>query len=240
MAPSGGSSILPSLPPPRPKSPPTYPDLYGKRRELAKVQMLEREIGFLEEELKSVDGLQPSSRCCKEVADFVVANADPLLPTSVEFCKLPFSTSCLFTAEVKRFVGLVAYGNGLVVCPALCAVECPALCAVECPASISHGPVVVNAVLSKCHTVATAYVTACPVSSVQYPSANVAPGHTADALTNSHAAEVVASFNVLHAQTSLAVDVHAVVLSVQRYFSVPAVQQTAATLVIYVTSIFIH
>lgn len=45
---SGGSSSVPSLPPPCPKSPPEYPDLYGKRREMAKVQMLEREIGFLE------------------------------------------------------------------------------------------------------------------------------------------------------------------------------------------------
>ncbi|KAK9275472.1 hypothetical protein L1049_022739 [Liquidambar formosana] len=45
---SGGSSSVPSLPPPCPKSPPEYPDLYGKRREMAKVMMLEREIGFLE------------------------------------------------------------------------------------------------------------------------------------------------------------------------------------------------
>lgn len=45
---SSSSSRVPSLPPPRPKSPPEYPDLYGKRRELAKVQMLEREITFLE------------------------------------------------------------------------------------------------------------------------------------------------------------------------------------------------
>lgn len=45
---SSSSSSVPSLPPPRPKSPPAYPDLYGKRRETAKVQMLEREIGFLE------------------------------------------------------------------------------------------------------------------------------------------------------------------------------------------------
>lgn len=37
-----------ALPPPRPKSPPEYPDLYGKRREAARVQMLEREIGYLE------------------------------------------------------------------------------------------------------------------------------------------------------------------------------------------------
>lgn len=42
-----GSSSMPSLPPPCPKSPPDYPDLYGKRRGAAKVQMLE-EIGFLE------------------------------------------------------------------------------------------------------------------------------------------------------------------------------------------------
>lgn len=45
---AGSSAGVPSLPPPRPKSPPEYPDLYGKRRELAKVQMLEREISFLE------------------------------------------------------------------------------------------------------------------------------------------------------------------------------------------------
>ncbi|KAF8406815.1 hypothetical protein HHK36_005936 [Tetracentron sinense] len=42
------SSSVPPLPTPCPKSPPEYPDLYGKRRELAKVQMMEREIGFLE------------------------------------------------------------------------------------------------------------------------------------------------------------------------------------------------
>lgn len=47
-APSGYSSSAPPLPPPRPKSPPEYPDLYGKRREMKKIQMLEREIDFLE------------------------------------------------------------------------------------------------------------------------------------------------------------------------------------------------
>ncbi|KAF5458720.1 hypothetical protein F2P56_022730 [Juglans regia] len=78
-APSGFS---PSLPPPRPKSPPDYPDLYGKRREVAKVQMLEREIGFLEDELKSAQSLQPASRCCKEIADYVVENSDPIIPTN--------------------------------------------------------------------------------------------------------------------------------------------------------------
>ncbi|CAK7352428.1 unnamed protein product [Dovyalis caffra] len=59
MAPAttGGSSSLPSLPPPCPKSPPEYPDLYGKRREMAKVQMLEREIGFLENVRAAVNAI---------------------------------------------------------------------------------------------------------------------------------------------------------------------------------------
>lgn len=41
----GGTSGFALVPPPCPKSLPVYPDLYRKRRELAKVQMLEREIG---------------------------------------------------------------------------------------------------------------------------------------------------------------------------------------------------
>lgn len=43
-----GDSVGTVSVPPRPKSPPEYPDLYGKRRVLAKVQILEREISFLE------------------------------------------------------------------------------------------------------------------------------------------------------------------------------------------------
>ncbi|KAK8520369.1 hypothetical protein V6N12_004311 [Hibiscus sabdariffa] len=49
----GSSSSVQTLPPPCPKSPPEYPDLYGKRRETAKIQMLEREISFLEEHFNS-------------------------------------------------------------------------------------------------------------------------------------------------------------------------------------------
>ncbi|CAA0810949.1 Guanine nucleotide-binding protein subunit gamma 3 [Striga hermonthica] len=74
-----GNGTVPSLPPPQPKSP---PELYGRRRDLAKVQILEREIGFLEEELKSIEGLQLASRSCKEVVEFVTANVDPLIPTT--------------------------------------------------------------------------------------------------------------------------------------------------------------
>ncbi|KAL2939795.1 Guanine nucleotide-binding protein subunit gamma 3 [Bienertia sinuspersici] len=75
---SGPGSTVQSLPPPRPKSP---PDLYGRRKEMVRLQVLEREKSFLEEELKFVERLQPASRCCKEMVDFVTANADPLLPT---------------------------------------------------------------------------------------------------------------------------------------------------------------
>ncbi|GJZ24618.1 guanine nucleotide-binding protein subunit gamma 3 [Tanacetum coccineum] len=64
---------------PRPKSP---PELYGKRRELAKVVMLEREIGFLKEELKSIEKLQPASFCIKEVADYVGTNPEPLITSN--------------------------------------------------------------------------------------------------------------------------------------------------------------
>ncbi|XP_073157397.1 guanine nucleotide-binding protein subunit gamma 3-like isoform X2 [Henckelia pumila] len=108
------------LPPPRPKSPPEYPDLYGKRRELAKIQMLEREIGFLEEELKSADGFQQASRSCKEsrtmeirrphgfrkwlcgVSCFNVSGictTDPEIPPC---CKCPCSGLCV-SCRVPKF-----------------------------------------------------------------------------------------------------------------------------------------
>ncbi|XP_047318835.1 guanine nucleotide-binding protein subunit gamma 3-like [Impatiens glandulifera] len=65
--------------PPSPKSPPPYPDLYGKRRQLAKVQFLEREICILEEELKTLESMQLASKCCKELNDFLEGKMDPLL-----------------------------------------------------------------------------------------------------------------------------------------------------------------
>ncbi|KAK9071191.1 hypothetical protein SSX86_009759 [Deinandra increscens subsp. villosa] len=71
--------MMASSPVPRPKSP---PELYGKRRELAKVVMLEREIGFLQEELKSIETIKPVSSCIKEVADYVVTAPEPLITVS--------------------------------------------------------------------------------------------------------------------------------------------------------------
>ncbi|KAL1808923.1 hypothetical protein ACET3Z_025913 [Daucus carota] len=73
------SSTFASLPPPLPKSP---PDLFGKRRELAMLQMLHTKMASLQEELESVGRIQTASLSCKEVADFVIANADPLVTVS--------------------------------------------------------------------------------------------------------------------------------------------------------------
>lgn len=42
---SGTGSKVQSLPPPRPKSP---PDLYGRRKEMVRIQVLEREKSILE------------------------------------------------------------------------------------------------------------------------------------------------------------------------------------------------
>ncbi|KAJ6862730.1 hypothetical protein NC652_039560 [Populus alba x Populus x berolinensis] len=124
MAPA--TTSVPSLPSPCPKSPREYPDLYGKRREMARVQMLEREIGFLEEELKSIQGLQPASTSCKEVTDFVMANSDPLMPTgggvalvhvlhpiAVERCHAA-GTAAAFVNYLHAQIALVAVGHALV------------------------------------------------------------------------------------------------------------------------------
>ncbi|XP_031498849.1 guanine nucleotide-binding protein subunit gamma 3-like [Nymphaea colorata] len=74
------STSPPSLRGPCPRTPPSYPDLYGKYRLQKQIQILNREIGFLEEELTSLDGLPPASRFCKEVEDFVREHPDPLVP----------------------------------------------------------------------------------------------------------------------------------------------------------------
>ncbi|KAL6656085.1 hypothetical protein ACP70R_006911 [Stipagrostis hirtigluma subsp. patula] len=65
---------------PRPKSPPRYPDLCGRRRLQLELQILNREIDFLKDELQSLEGVQPVSRSCKEVNEFVGTKQDPLIP----------------------------------------------------------------------------------------------------------------------------------------------------------------
>ncbi|KAI3524948.1 hypothetical protein L1887_03617 [Cichorium endivia] len=56
-----------------------YADLYGKRRQAARVQVLEREIGLLQDEIKSLGGIGLASRSCKELDDFIDATPDPLI-----------------------------------------------------------------------------------------------------------------------------------------------------------------
>ncbi|XP_074288491.1 uncharacterized protein LOC141613638 isoform X2 [Silene latifolia] len=64
---------------PRPKSPPGYVELYSKRRQHAKLQILENEISYLQEELKSLEDVQPTSRSCKELNEYLTAKSDPLI-----------------------------------------------------------------------------------------------------------------------------------------------------------------
>ncbi|CAK9175354.1 unnamed protein product [Ilex paraguariensis] len=97
MAPAGGSSLVPSLPPPRPKPPPECPNLYGKRRELARIQMMEAEIGFLEAVIYAQRSFSVPWRNLKLLKAF------NLLPDIVK--------------KLERFVGLTS-GNGFVECPA--------------------------------------------------------------------------------------------------------------------------
>ncbi|KAI3521372.1 hypothetical protein L1887_10835 [Cichorium endivia] len=74
-----------------------YVDLYGKRRQIAKVQVLEREISLLQEEMKSLAELELASRCCKELDEYVEATPDPLIALDIPYL---FD----FYGEVKEFI----------------------------------------------------------------------------------------------------------------------------------------
>ncbi|KAL7194012.1 hypothetical protein ACSBR2_025622 [Camellia fascicularis] len=231
---SSSSSVVPSLPPPRPKSPPEYPDLYGKRRELAKVQILEREITFLEGELKFVGNLQPASQCCKElyfilrIIDVLLLNLNLIgLHNLVGLLISWWQIQILSYLQVKRLVGLVISGSGYA----------------EHHVLTSHGFAVSGALLIlKCRTAAIAiYATAVHVfivvqyqnahvvqyqnadadadADVQYQNADVVLGHAPDALTRSRAARATSNVafhdDALPAQIAL-VDGDALVPNVQR------------------------
>ncbi|KAK1578153.1 hypothetical protein Q3G72_027961 [Acer saccharum] len=98
-------------PPMSPRSPPEGGlDLYGKRRQMVKVQVLEREIGLLQEELKSVEDLQPASSCCKELNDFVEAKPDPFIAETAVHAVCHF----LHCARAASAATAVAHKKGLV------------------------------------------------------------------------------------------------------------------------------
>ncbi|XVF48882.1 hypothetical protein PTKIN_Ptkin03bG0223900 [Pterospermum kingtungense] len=215
---SGGSSTVKSPPPPCPKSPPEYPDLYGKRREMAKVQMMEREISFLEVELKSAEALQPASKCCKEVTDFVMANSDPLTPRrrknrkSSRFWKWLWYQFLLTFVNFLEFLALTCHGSAVVV------VVVPGALSI----SNAHGAVsVITCVIATYAPAAhafAAYVTAGPAITVHPSAVHVNAAHaTAVHASAAHATAVHASAahatavhaNAAHANAAHATAVHA-------------------------------
>ncbi|KAH7572048.1 hypothetical protein JRO89_XS04G0192400 [Xanthoceras sorbifolium] len=230
---SGSTSSVPSLPPPCPKSPPEYPDLYGKRRETAKVQMLEREIGFLEEELKSVEGLHPASRYCKEVADFVLANSDPLIPIIEDH--VVSGSGCV---ECPVLISLGFHGFAVaVVLGALFLDNCLAA-AIVIYVAVIYAAVIYAALIS----VDVIYATAIHVPAVLYQSAGVALVRDQTAVGRYHAADVVAFSGFLHAQGALVANGNAPVLNFlnfRRYAFVAVVKRPVAHVIhaVYSSSI---
>uniref|UniRef100_A0A0E0NWD3 G protein gamma domain-containing protein n=1 Tax=Oryza rufipogon TaxID=4529 RepID=A0A0E0NWD3_ORYRU len=69
---------------PRPKSPPAPPDPCGRHRLQLAVDALHREIGFLEGEINSIEGIHAASRCCREVDEFIGRTPDPFITISSE------------------------------------------------------------------------------------------------------------------------------------------------------------
>ncbi|KAK1549513.1 hypothetical protein Q3G72_003203 [Acer saccharum] len=236
---SGSTSSVPSLPPPCPKSPPEYPDLYGKRREAAKVQLMEREIGFLEEELKSIEGLHPASKYCKEVADFVMATSDPLIPMnrknrrSCRFWKwlwyhLLFMLSLFLECPVLSALGFHGFAVAAVILGVLFVYNCHAAANVI----IHAATVTVIYAVAVIYAAAVIYVdviyaTVIHVPAVLYRSACVVVFVVAAALARHqtavkkyHAAKIVVVFaGFLRAQIALALvsNGNALVLNVRRY-----------------------
>ncbi|KAH0650575.1 hypothetical protein KY284_030487 [Solanum tuberosum] len=181
---AGGTASMPSMPPPRPKSPPQYPDLYGKRREFAKVQMLEREIGFLEEELKSIEGLHPASRSCKEVTEFVSEHSDPLIPTIKKTRR-----SCCFWKWLWRIT--IKRSHLYIVVKLACCQQLNKFAALLIESYKTQFSV--QELAPKCLTAAVTaiYVTAAHISVAQYLSVDVSPVHGLNAAASLSANGVV-------------------------------------------------
>ncbi|GLU22478.1 hypothetical protein SLE2022_385500 [Rubroshorea leprosula] len=134
-------------PPMSPRSRPGSLDLYGKRRQMVKVQALEREIHHLQEELKSVEHIQPASRYCKEVDDFVGAKPDPFVARTPEVhkscsfwkrfwgnCCLNLSWICCCTTSRLRLKRLNIFTN-CIACNSSCIHACCSekTCCLKCP-----------------------------------------------------------------------------------------------------------
>ncbi|CAL4939887.1 unnamed protein product [Urochloa decumbens] len=105
---------------PRPKSPPASPDPCGRHRLQLAVDALNREIGFLEGEISSIEGVHTASRCCKEVDEFVGRNPDPFITIQPEKRSNDQSQQFLKKFRAKSCLSYLSWicccGGG---CPAL-------------------------------------------------------------------------------------------------------------------------
>ncbi|CAI0387527.1 unnamed protein product [Linum tenue] len=170
------SSSVKSLPPPCPKSPPDYPDLYGKRRELAKVQMLEREINFLEIERFCGGEPGPSDTNVRPTANTQfpsLLTRITIFPTNLNFF--------LHKAETERIEGHVDSGNGYVGSPVstshgFVAAAAPDSLAVVriCLAAASAIPALVHPIAAPAVTAAAAAVITATDASRRRPTSGAA------------------------------------------------------------------
>ncbi|KAK8509130.1 hypothetical protein V6N12_018218 [Hibiscus sabdariffa] len=217
---TGGFSFVQPLHPPCPKSPPSYPDLYGKRREKDKVQMLEREISFLEvsnplrDTAKSMQSLITLKNILLKssvlagmpnnvfythylfilrVTDFVMANSDPFIPPKNR-------KSCGFW---KWLCGLPCCNMACFCC--CCNSGCS--CYLKCPECCDGD-----------------------LSAAELRNGGVALVLSLDiAMERSRADGIVAVSGFLRAQTAVLADGDALVLNVQRYAIAAVVQKPVVT-----------
>ncbi|WRX33144.1 hypothetical protein QQP08_025631 [Theobroma cacao] len=241
---AGGSSSVRSLPPPCPKSPPDYPDLYGKRREAAKVQVLEREISFLEEELKSVEGLQPASRCCKEFCDGKLRSSNTNKPEEskvmslLEVALVPISLecpalTCLGSAVVAILVTVICV-------TAIYATAAPLTAAHAFTAHVTAGPATaphVTAVHATAAHLIAPHVTAVHATAAHLAAVHVNAVHVNAVHVNAALVPVV-HVNAIH----IAVVAHgdALALNVRRYAFAAVVQKPVVTHAAYYSNILMQ
>ncbi|CAL5375537.1 unnamed protein product [Camellia sinensis] len=191
---SSSSSVVPSLPPPRPKSPPEYPDLYGKRRELAKG------------ELKFVGNLQPASQCWLLISWWQIQILSYLQVKRL--VGLVISGSGYAEHHVLTSHGFAVLG-------ALLILKCRTA-AIAIYATAVHVFIVVQ--YQNAHVVQYQNADADADADVQYQNADVVLGHAPNALTRSRAARATSNVafhdDALPAQIAL-VDGDALVPNVQ-------------------------
>ncbi|XVE51846.1 hypothetical protein DITRI_Ditri02bG0073800 [Diplodiscus trichospermus] len=109
----GSSESSFGAPPVSPRSPPGSLDLYGKRTQMFKVQALEREIGLLQEELKSVEGLQPASVYCKECQAFSLAvyHASPNVSSVAAAWRILLVSSVTIVKDIRAPLATAVSGH---------------------------------------------------------------------------------------------------------------------------------